>query len=176
MSSPWTPAVLAAVHNLLTGTHDDNPDHAAAAGAAHGAAGDGGASLSVFHPDGTLAVRAPMARSYRLDEDDPAVLWIRLVDGRIEPDEDEPGPVTYSLAIARRRNLAATAVHLEDDGPTPRVIADLRTGQRAVIEAAEGAQLAELADWDTFVLTVLPAADEEALAQLNEDSWHGEYA
>jgi hypothetical protein len=173
MSSPWTPTVLAAVHSLLTGTHSEDPERAAESPPG---AVDAGATLSVLHADGTLAVRAPMARSHRLDEDDPAVLWIRLVDGRIEPDEDEPGSVTYSLAVARRRNLAATQVRLEEDGRTPRIIADLRTGQRAVIAAAEGAELAELADWDTFVLTVLPAAEEQALAELVEDSWHGQYA
>jgi hypothetical protein len=66
-------------------------------------------------------------------------------------------------------------VHLQPGTP-PVIVADLRNGQRATVTAAAGETLAELADWDTFTLTVLSADDEAALAQLTEDSWHGPHA
>lgn len=172
-AGPWTAEVLAAVQTLLSGSHAEeserDEDDAAATGA----------TLRVTDPDGTLVYTAPLARMWRLDPDDPTVLWLRPIAGRATPpDGDTELTPTFSLSAARRRSIAADTVHLSADGDTatPMITVEQRTGQRATITVAAGDELAELAAWDTFTLTVLSAADEAALEELAEDSCHGPHA
>lgn len=168
-AGPWTRSVLAAVQSLLSGARDSVSDTRREEADPPVA----GATLHVTDPAVGLVYSAPLARMWRLDADDPAVLWIRPIAGRAELG----GLVEFSLSTARRRSLDVLAVHLGDDGPWPVVTAELRNGQRATIRAAEGEQeLALLEDWDTFTLTALTAEEEAALEDLVEDSWHARYA
>jgi hypothetical protein len=85
MTSPWTPDIREALNALLAGHHTSTGDTA-------------GAALAVTDPDGHLAYQAPLARMSRIDDQDPAVLWIRPVTGRTEPvDGEETTVPTYSL-------------------------------------------------------------------------------
>ncbi|PZS25801.1 MAG: hypothetical protein DLM61_19535 [Pseudonocardiales bacterium] len=175
--APWTRSILDAVQSLLSGarasvTEPGRGDHTGSTEPPVA-----GATLHVTDPAGALVYSSPLARMWRLDAEDPAVLWIRPIAGRGELDH-RGALVEFSLSAARRRSLAATAVHLEHEHDTaPVITAELRNGQRATIRAAHSAQeLALLEEWDTFTLTALTAEEEAVLEELVEDSWHGRYA
>ncbi|MEV8099106.1 hypothetical protein [Kitasatospora sp. NPDC085879] len=146
---------------------------------AHTATGDpldAGAQIVVTNPDGTEAFRAALARHWRQDEDDANLLWIRPVVGGGPSPDPEFGYV-FNLSLARRRALHWHTADVDDRG---RVVLRLAAsgggkGQTARIEPASGAELEELARWDTFV-DLLSPQEEHALAELAEDSWSGRFA
>ncbi len=132
---------------------------------------DNGAQLVITEPDGTVSMRAPVARHYRLDDEDPHVLWLRPVLG----ETTAPGPAglpVFNLSLCRRRGLAFTTATVDQDG---NVILALRGGQAATIQPATGRQLATLHLWDDFTLNILTAEEELDLDRLDADSWHGRF-
>jgi hypothetical protein len=137
------------------------------------AAAGAGAQLVVIDPDGTEVFRTPLARHFRVDEDDPRLIWVRPIIGGYAP-ADPASTVDYafSLNAARRRGLGYTDARLEGDD----IVLDLRTGQTARIQAAEDAERAELWRWDDFTTTVLTPDEAAALTELRDDSWHGRFA
>ncbi|GJF30276.1 hypothetical protein KNE206_29760 [Kitasatospora sp. NE20-6] len=137
---------------------------------------DAGAQIVVTDPDGTEAFRAALARHWREDEDDANLLWIRpVVGGGLSP-EPEFGYV-FNLSLARRRALHWHTAGVDDRGGVVLRLAASEggEGQRARIEPAGGAELEELARWDTFV-DMLSPEEEQALEELAEDSWGGRFA
>jgi hypothetical protein len=129
---------------------------------------EGGAELVVDEPDGREALRAPLARMWRFDDDGTAV-WVRPVVGGYH--RDGIGDV-FSLSLARSRALSLSQVTV--DGRELRL--ELATGQRARIRPISAELAPELERWDTFVVCVLPADVEADLDRLADDSWHGEWA
>jgi hypothetical protein len=132
---------------------------------------DNGAELVITEPDGTVSMRAPLARHYRLDDEDPHVLWLRPVPGGTQAPGAAGLPV-FNLSLCRRRGLAFTAATIDQDG---NVILALRGGQTATIQPATGRQLATLHLWDDFTLNILTAEEELDLDRLATDSWHGRF-
>jgi hypothetical protein len=131
---------------------------------------DAGAELVVADPDGTEVFRAPLARMWRLDTEDPQTVWIRPVFGGYQ---DYPtGPWRFALAGVRRRSLAFHTVTVDGDDVTFELVND----QWARIRPVRPDLRAQLERWDTFVLAQLPAEIEADLEALAEDSWHGEWA
>lgn len=132
---------------------------------------DNGAQLVITEPDGTVSMRAPLARHYRADDEDPHVLWLRPVLGGTQT----PGPAgmpVFNLSLCRRRGLAFTTATIDQDG---NVILALRGGQLAAIQPATGSELETLHLWDDFTLNVLTAEEELGLDRLGTDSWHGRF-
>lgn len=117
----------------------------------------GGAEMVVYDPDGTEAFRAPLARSWRIDDD--VTLWIRPVVGRYH--EDGVGDM-YS-SEARARAVSLRAVTAGEDGS---LHLELVTGQRAWIRPIGADLLPELERWDTYVLCIVSAETEANLEQL----------
>lgn len=129
---------------------------------------DAGAELVVCDPDGTETFRAPLARHWRIDNEDDHTIWIRPILGGYQQDEGTPA---FNLGLARRRALTYTKVDLDGDG----VVFHLASGQTAHIQPATGTELAELCRWDRFYLATLTQEETEALDELAEDSWHGRF-
>lgn len=126
----------------------------------------GGAELEVRHPDGAVALRAPLARHHRVEGSN--LVWVRPVVGGYAPEHDEPGQPAYAfdLAAARRRALDFTSVQVEGDA----IHLELTSGQAAVIRPATGDTLAELQRWDTYYYTVLDVETQAELDALAHDS------
>jgi len=144
-------------------------DVAAASAALQRLIVDDGAELVVAGADGTPVYTAPLARAWRVDDDDPSCLWLRpLAAPRPGPD----GTTVFALNQCRRRALVATGLHV--DGAELRL--DLATGQHARIRRTTDATGAQLDAWDTFVGARLTADEELDLDALAEDSWTGRYA
>lgn len=97
---------------LLAGRHTSTGDEL-----------DAGAQLVVINSDSTEAFRVPLARHWRVDDEDPHLIWIRPVLGGYE----ENGAPAFSLNLARRRSLGYTDGHLEGHD----VVLHLRSGQTA---------------------------------------------
>jgi hypothetical protein len=147
--------------DLLEGRHNGHDDDL-----------DNGAQLIVTEPDGTESFRAPLARHYRLADDDPHVLWIRPVIGDGIPASEAGGMPAWNLSVCRRRGLAFTDATVSEHGD---VILRLRSGQTAVIQPAAGRELEILNQWDDFTLNVLSAEEERDLDRLDTDSWYGRF-
>ncbi|RKE03012.1 hypothetical protein [Streptomyces sp. TLI_171] len=151
--------------NLLEGAHTSTGDPL-----------DAGARIVVTESGGTEAFRAPLARHWREDEDDPRLLWIRpVVGGGLSP---EPGVgYVFNLSVARRRAVHWRSAEVDSRGAVVlRLVAAYGgDGQTARIEPAGGAELEELGRWDTFVDRLSPK-EEQALEELAEDSWSGRFA
>jgi hypothetical protein len=124
-----------------------------------------GAELEVCHPDGGVALRAPLARHHRVEG--PNLMWIRPVAGGHAPEHDEPGQPAYAfdLAAARRRALEFTSARVEGDA----IHLELGAGQAAVIRPAAADTLAELQRWDTYYYTALDAETQAELDALAHD-------
>jgi len=131
---------------------------------------DDGAELLVDDPDGATVFDAPLARAWRIDDDDRNCLWLRPLTPAVDGGD---GTTVFALNQCRRRALNFTAVHVDPDGE---LLFDLHDGQRARIRPAHGHVMEHLNAWDTFVGARLSAAEETALDALAEDSWHGRYA
>lgn len=130
-----------------------------------------GAQLVVTDPDGSEVFRSALARCFRVEQDDPTLVWIRpVLRGAIDP---ETGWYVFNLNLVRRRCLHWTTV---TDGPGGGLVFGLVSGQVARVEPARGDELAELRRWDDFTLTVLTAEEERALEALEEDSWIGRFS
>ena len=124
-----------------------------------------GATLQLTNPDGTTEAW-PLARHARVDDD---VLWIRpIVGGR----RTGTGSVVFPLGDCRRRGIAID----EWTQPVTGIRFELAGGQSLEIRpATAGDETTTLELWDTFVLTVLTAAEEADLDALDADSWHGRF-
>ncbi|NUU20929.1 MAG: hypothetical protein HOV68_05345 [Streptomycetaceae bacterium] len=143
---------------LLAGGHADSGDPV-----------DAGAQLVVSAADGTEVFRHGLARHHRTDSEDPQLIWIRpLVGGAAAPD----GTYVFNLSLTRRRSLRWTAAQLDTSGS---VQLRLSSGETALIQPAEGEELAEVQRWDRFT-DLLTRDEEAALDELDGDSWHGRYA
>jgi hypothetical protein len=132
---------------------------------------DNGAQLVITEPDGTQTMRAPLARHYQLDDEDPHVLWLRPVTGGTQTTGPAGLPV-FNLSLCRRRGLAFTTATIDQDG---NIILALRGGQTATIQPATDCELATLNRWDDFTLNILTAEEELDLDRLDTDSWHGRF-
>jgi hypothetical protein len=129
----------------------------------------GGAEIEARDPDGSVALLAPLARHYRVDDD---VLWIRPIVGGYAP-AGAPGlpPYAFHLNEARPRALAVEA--LVESGEE--LVFRTAGGQLVRIRPAGPQTSAELERWDTFCAVVLSAEDELALDRVWGDSWVGEW-
>jgi hypothetical protein len=144
--------------DLLAGNHSTTGDPV-----------DAGAQLVVTEPGGTEVFRRALARHFRAEPDPAQVIWIRpLVGGQDSP---ELGHV-FNLNQARRHALTWTEAHIGDNGD---VIMQLRSGETARIQPAEGEELARLERWDHF-LDRLTRDEERQLAALDADSWYGQFS
>ncbi|WP_046469460.1 hypothetical protein [Allosalinactinospora lopnorensis] len=144
---------------LLAGGHSDTGDST-----------DAGAQLVVCDEEGREVFRAALARHYRIDDDDPTLLWIRpIIPG--SPDRTT-GLRVFNLNVSRRRALKWSKVSVTTTG----ISFSLVTGQSAVVQPATGAELSELHAWDTFVLLVLTSHEERALEALDGDTWTGRFS
>lgn len=144
--------------DLLAGNHTSTGDPV-----------DAGAQLVVTEPGGTEVFRQPLARHFRAEPDPDQLIWIRpLIGGQTSPDLG----LVFNLNQTRRRALEWTEVHLDDNGD---VIMQLRSGETARIQPAEGEALAKLEHWDDF-LNRLNREEEQQLAALEDDSWHGQFS
>jgi hypothetical protein len=106
---------------------------------------DVGAELIVTDPGGTEAFRAPLARHWRIDDEDDHIIWIRPILAGYTEDNGAPA---FNLSLARRRSLGYTTAELDGDA----VVLHLRNDQIARVHPASGDALDELARWDTFRL------------------------
>lgn len=144
--------------DLLAGNHSSTGDPV-----------DAGAQLVVTEPGGTEVFRQALARHFRAEPAPEQAIWIRpLVGGQPSPDLG----FLFNLNQVRRHALEWTEVHLEDNGD---VIMQLRSGETARIQPAEGEALTKLERWDEF-LNRLTRREEQQLAALEEDSWHGQFS
>ncbi|MCX4481832.1 hypothetical protein OOK44_36255 [Streptomyces cellulosae] len=144
--------------DLLAGNHSSTGDPV-----------DAGAQLVVTDPGGTEVFRQALARHFRAEPEPDQVIWIRpLVGGQ---DSSDLGFV-FNLNQTRRHALAWTEAHLDANGD---VIMQLRSGETARIQPAEGDELAKLERWDDF-LNRLTREEEQQLAALEDDSWHGQFS
>lgn len=138
---------------------------------------EGGAELTVFDPDdGPEVFRAPLARMWRHQPDQP-VIWLRPIFGAYQ--DYEGAPWRFSLSYCRRRSLSYHQVGIDQpdaDSAQVAVSFELWNGQRALVRPIRPDLQPTLERWDTFVLTQLPASVEADLEALAEDSWHGEWA
>jgi hypothetical protein len=132
---------------------------------------DVGAQLLVYDadPQHNLIAHVPLARHWRIDGDDPDVLWLRPLAPSVRGADGTP---VFNLSDCRRRGLHLHAARLDGDA----LVLDLVGGQRARIEPVDADNRAELDRWDTFTLARLTAEEEATLDALAEDSWHGRYA
>lgn len=130
---------------------------------------DAGAELVVTDPDGTSVFAAPLARTWRIDTDDPRCLWVRPLAEPVTVD----GTAVFALSHCRRRALHLETVRAEPDGT---LTIALTSGQQASVQPVTGPGTVTLDAWDTFVGARLTAAEEQALDALEEDSWTGRYA
>lgn len=128
-----------------------------------------GAELVVTGADADVVFTAPLARTWRLDPDDPDCLWLRPIAAPVAGDDET---TVFSLSQCRRRALDITAVHPDGEA----LVIELATGQHARIQPATGTAADTLDAWDTFLGARLNADEEHALDALEEDSWTGRYA
>lgn len=144
--------------DLLAGNHSSTGDPV-----------DAGAQLIVTGSGGTEVFRQPLARHFRAEPEPDQLIWIRpLVGGQTSPDLG----FVFNLNQARRRALEWTEAHLDAIGD---VIIQLRSGEMARIQPAEGEALTTLELWDDF-LSRLTREEEQQLAALEDDSWHGQFS
>ncbi|MBC7267460.1 hypothetical protein ACF09G_32095 [Streptomyces albogriseolus] len=144
--------------DLLAGNHSSTGDPV-----------DAGAQLVLTDPGGTEVFRQALARHFRAEPEPDQVIWIRpLVGGQASPDLG----FVFNLNQTRRHALAWTEAHLDANGD---VIMQLRSGETARIQPAEGDELAKLERWDDF-LNRLTREEEQQLAALEDDSWHGQFS
>ncbi|WP_086809548.1 hypothetical protein [Streptomyces reticuliscabiei] len=144
--------------DLLAGNHSSTGDPV-----------DAGAQLVVTEPGGTEVFRQALARHFRSEPAPEQVIWIRpLVGGQPSADLG----FVFNLSQVRRHALEWTEAHLDDNGD---VIMHLRSGETARIQPAEGEALTKLERWDEF-LNRLTRREEQQLAALEEDSWHGQFS
>ncbi|MFF7647862.1 hypothetical protein [Streptomyces canus] len=144
--------------DLLAGNHSSTGDPV-----------DAGAQLVVIDPDGTEVFRQPLARHFRAEPEPDQLIWIRpLVGGQTSPDLG----FVFNLNQTRRRALEWTEAHLDDNGD---VVMQLRSGETARIQPAEGEELAKIEHWDDF-LNRLTREEEQQLATLEGDSWYGQFS
>ncbi|WSM44670.1 hypothetical protein OIE78_34440 (plasmid) [Streptomyces cellulosae] len=144
--------------DLLAGNHSSTGDPV-----------DAGAQLVVTDPGGTEVFRQALARHFRAEPEPDQVIWIRpLVGGQASSDLG----FVFNLNQTRRHALAWTEAHLDANGD---VIMQLRSGETARIQPAEGDELAKLERWDDF-LNRLTREEEQQLAALEDDSWHGQFS
>ncbi|WP_328372970.1 hypothetical protein OG800_49415 (plasmid) [Streptomyces sp. NBC_00445] len=141
--------------DLLAGNHSSTGDPV-----------DAGARLVVADPDGNEVFRAALARHHRF-ADAEQLVWIRPLVGGADTEDG----YLFNLSATRRRSLRWQTAQLDGDS----VVLELVTGQRARIEPAENTDLVELERWDHFT-DRLTVAENEALIQLDADSWQGRYA
>jgi hypothetical protein len=134
-----------------------------------------GAELEVRDPDGSVAFLAPLARHYRLDEDD-ATVWLRPVVGGYTLEQGGPGhpPYAFHLNEARVRGISVADLRLDLEGLE--LVAPQASGQVAHIRPPGPSTREELDRWDLFVLNVLSAEEEAALDRVWGDSWWGDWA
>lgn len=147
--------------DLLDGRHNGHDDDL-----------DNGAEINVTEPDGSETFRAPLARQYQLDGEDPHVLWLRPVLGSGTPAAESGGLPAFNLSVCRRRGFAIAETALDEHGY---LVLTLRGGQTALIQPATDRELETLNRWDEFVLNVLTAEEERDLDRLDTDSWYGRF-
>lgn len=140
MTNPTAPAWTQVLDDLLRG----------------GAEPDGGAQLVVSDGSGAAVFIAPLARHWRLDDEDQQCLWIRPV----------PTDLHFDLGACRRRALQFSSVATDGD----ELVFELWNGDLARVQRAQEPQRRLLGEWDAFVLTRLPVSVEAALDVLEEDS------
>lgn len=128
---------------------------------------DAGAQLVITEPDGAVVFRAALARTHRIDPDDPRTVWIRPVFGAYQPDP----PTGWAFPLGELRRRALTWHHADVD-PSGAPLLHLVSGQTARIEPATGPELDQLHHWDDFCLNTLTAGEEALLDTLDADSWH----
>ena len=128
---------------------------------------DDGAQLVVSDESGSEIFVAPLARHWRLDDDDPQCLWVRPIHQALpDPTAGTPQGAQFELAACRRRALQFSSVRV--DGA--RLVFELWNGDVARIAPMDGRARRVLAEWDAFVLTQLPAAVEAELDALQDGS------
>ena len=131
---------------------------------------DVGAELLVADPDDDrILYAAPVARAWRVDDDDRRCIWLRPLSPSIR---GRDGTTVFALNQCRPRALHVTAGRRVGD----ELVLDLHSGQRARLRPAVGPAAAWLERWDTFLGARLTAEEEFALDALAEDSWIGRYA
>lgn len=156
------------LHALITGNEGelDNPNNPLT-----------GAILTITNPnDGQLVYRAPLARMWRHEPDEPTV-WLRPITTTPDPTKPVSKTNGFPLAVNRRRAISYTTVTLTDTGA---LRFDTTEGQVAIIEILDTVRDREEAErlqaWDTFTLVTLPDDLVDVLEQLNEDGWYDEWA
>ncbi|MFZ3494548.1 hypothetical protein ACODT5_15215 [Streptomyces sp. 5.8] len=153
MSSTWQTRFA----DLIAGNHSETGDPV-----------DAGAQLRIIHDEGYEVFLQALARHHRMEHDEQ-LIWIRPLVGGGE--SAELGYV-FNLSAARRRGLNWTQAHLEENGDVALL---LESGETAIIQPAEGEQLAELERWDHFT-DRLTREEEAQLDALDADSWHGQFS
>jgi hypothetical protein len=135
----------------------------------------GGAEIEVLHPDGSVALLAPLARHHRVEDDEtgPPVVWIRPVVAGYAP-EGERGLPPYAFHLNEARPRALQLAGLEEVGHE--LVFRTAAAQLVRIRPAGPQTLLELERWDTFCAVVLSAEDEAALDRVWGDSWWGDWA
>ena len=120
-----------------------------------------GAELAVFDDD-LEVFRAALARHARRADLDEALIWVRPIGPSAA--DSATGLPSFDLAIMRRRALEIRAAWFEERG----LVLDLVTGQRAIVRLAQGAQLKNLQDFDTW-MTTLPEDARLEVEALDHD-------
>jgi hypothetical protein len=130
-----------------------------------------GAELEITYPDGSVGVW-PLARHYRIEEgeDGLTTLWLRPVTGGYDNPSGDPARA-FSLAATRRHGFCVDELHAEGEA----LVCPLPNEGRLVIRPISPERRAELDAWDSFCYFDLDDADFDALAELTEDSWYGEW-
>lgn len=158
MTDPWQERLV----ELLKGEHDTTSQPGAA-----------GAELIVTDGEGQEVFRAPLARHHRFDKEAHDLVWVRPIAGGYAPvDPATESDYLFSLNTMRRRALHYQSARLEDG----EVLLILHTGLTARITPAAGAARTHLWLWDEFCANELDSGETAALADLQEDSWHGPHA
>lgn len=153
MSSNWQTRFA----DLIAGNHSDTGDPV-----------DAGAQLRIVDDEGNEVFLQALARHHRFDRDEQ-LIWIRPLVGGGE--SAELGYV-FNLSAARRRGLNWAQARLEENEDVALV---LESGETAIVQPAQGEQLAELQRWDEFT-DRLTREEEAQLDDLDADSWHGQFS
>lgn len=156
---------------VTAGVHDWEPQLAELLQSFERPLEETGAELEIAWPDGERTVW-PLARHYRIEvSDGSTLLWLRPITGGYDHEPGAPARA-FSLSQTRPHAFPTDGLHHEGD-----VLVGRRPhGVRYTIRPVSGERRAELDAWDTFCYVYLDDDEFEALAELREDSWHGQWA
>lgn len=129
-----------------------------------------GAELVVTDAAGETVFAAPLARSWKLDPDNPGCIWLRPLAAPVTGADET---LVFRLSQCRRRGLDITG---PPTSSAAGLLFTLTTGQQAHLRPATGPAAEVLDVWDTFIGSRLSAVEEQDLDALDDDSWTGRYA